>query len=229
MRLPQERMCRIFVNDKEIVTLMASPKDLRALVIGHIYHRGLIQKISDIRNLITCDHEENFYVTIDGTIDANLSMFVSSACGQPPILQKQNPPISSSFTATLDDCRKVMLTLLQKNQHEDRTGGIHAACLTDGQRVLYTEDIGRHNAQDKVVGLALEQGMNCSESILVTTGRISADMVAKAVYANLPIIGSLSIPTQLAHQLATEWGISLLARLAKESPNIFGDEKRIKK
>lgn len=228
MRIPEERAMRLHVNGVPMVTLMATPTHLRELCYGHLLNRGLIHSLKDIRALYACPEEENYYVELNAAPEIHESSFVSSACGQRPVIDSETVSITDSvFTSTIEQCQYEMQQLLKKNQHEDRTGGIHAASLSDGTQFFYVEDIGRHNAQDKVCGMALEHDVDFSKSILMTTGRISGDMVAKAIYAGIPILGSLSIPTTYGVSLASDYRICLVARVAKKEPTTFGATWRI--
>jgi FdhD protein len=103
-----------------------------------------------------------------------------------------------------------------------RTGGIHAAALTDGSRVLFlSEDIGRHNAVDKVIGRGLLAGVSFGSTQLITTGRISSDIVMKTARAGIPVVISLSVATSLAADLARAAGILLVGRGALPEPVIY--------
>ena len=105
-----------------------------------------------------------------------------------------------------------------------RTGGVHAAALTDGSRLLFlSEDIGRHNAVDKIIGRGILAGMSFSNTQLLTTGRISSDIVMKTARAGIPVVISLSVATSLAVDLALRAGILLVGRGAYAAPILYTD------
>ena len=105
---------------------------------------------------------------------------------------------------------------------------MHTAALLSGSYFALAEDIGRHNAHDKVTGEALQAGVLLPEAAILSTGRISSDMVVKAIYARVPVLASLSIPTDLALQFAQEYGITLIGRAMKEDYTVYSHRERIR-
>ena len=107
-------------------------------------------------------------------------------------------------------------------------GGVHCAALSDNNKILaLMEDVGRHNAVDKVIGKGVLQGTVFSDSIIFTTGRISTDMVLKAVNAGIPIVVSRSIPTTMAYEIAEKLGITIVGRILSKQPALYTHEERI--
>ncbi|HEY9054584.1 MAG TPA: formate dehydrogenase accessory sulfurtransferase FdhD, partial [Rectinemataceae bacterium] len=108
-----------------------------------------------------------------------------------------------------------------------RTGGMHIAALAAGSRFIAREDVGRHNAVDKVLGRALLDGIDLGGSILLTSGRIASDMAAKAINAGIPLLASRSIPTTEAFSLAVDAGLTLVGRLGSASPIVYTSGERV--
>jgi FdhD protein len=112
----------------------------------------------------------------------------------------------------------------------ERTGGIHAAGLFDtkGNLLVLREDIGRHNAVDKVLGAALTAGVQMAETVLMVSGRLGFEIAQKAVVAGIPIVASISAPSSLAVELASEFNMTAVGFLRGHSMNVYSSPERIK-
>ena len=110
-----------------------------------------------------------------------------------------------------------------------KTGGIHAAALftAQGERVILREDVGRHNAIDKAIGWANEQGLDCSQLVLQVSGRVSFEVMQKALAAGIPIVSAISAPSSLAVEFARESGQTLVGFLRPPTFNIYAGEERL--
>jgi FdhD protein len=112
----------------------------------------------------------------------------------------------------------------------ERTGGIHAAALFDqyGSLLILREDIGRHNAVDKVLGSALSMGLSIDKTILMVSGRLGFEIAQKALIAGVPVVASISAPSSLAIELATDFNMTAIGFLRGRSMNIYSHAERIK-
>jgi FdhD protein len=110
----------------------------------------------------------------------------------------------------------------------NRAGGIHTAALAEGERLLLTaEDIGRHNTLDKIAGICLRQGRSMRDRVLLTSGRVSSEMMNKVARMGIPIIISRTSPTSLSVQLAQAWGVTLIGYTRRHSFRVYAGVERV--
>lgn len=227
--LPEEQALQIFVNQQPVATLMATPGQLRQLAIGHMINTGIIKDIGEIARLYACDDESEIYVEIDSDVRAFENHgLITSGCGAKPVLpEKAHLIVTSEYGISFSDLQFAVVRMLQENTLYQKYGGIHTAALSTRDDFLLAEDVGRHNAQDKVTGIAQELAIDLRHSVILSTGRISSDMVAKAIFAGVPILASLSLPTKLARDLAHRYGVTLVGRAGKTPPMVITHPERI--
>jgi len=207
------------VNDREIVTLIASPHELRFLVAGFLLVQGFVQCVDDFLVLSVCNDYGIANVRIRGEIPAELKPILTSGCGTGITftlpgagrLAKLQP--QSAVTPAV--IFGLMAQLAVKAEKYQSHGGVHSAAVgdTDGKLLLHAEDIGRHNTFDRLAGEALLKGVQLAGRVLVTSGRVSAEMAAKAAALGIPLIASRTSPTDLAIRICREAGITLVGYL----------------
>lgn len=203
------------VNGREIATLIASPHDLRFLVVGFLRLQGFVGKLEDIFLLSVCNDFGIAKVEIRGELPERLKPVLTSGCGTgitftlPQACQKMNgAPLSRRFTPTA--VFSLMDELARKAEGYRSHGGMHSAAVGDGSIVLYAEDLGRHNTLDRIAGEALLKGIDLAGTMLVTSGRVSTELVAKCVLLGIGLIASRTAPTDMAAKMADEAGITLI-------------------
>ena len=229
--LATEEPLEIRVGDRRLAVTMRTPGSDFELAVGWLHAEGVVASQQDVRAVRYCtdvelDPDERFNVVTVDLADplaaaplAARSFIVSSACGvcgrdTLEDLRARGytpaPPgvvLDPAMLAGLPD------RLRDKQRVFDRTGGLHAAGLfdlTSGEALVVREDVGRHNAVDKVVGWALLAGrLPLSTAVLVVSGRTSYELCQKAVAAGIPALVSVSAPSSLAVSLATSFGLTL--------------------
>jgi FdhD protein len=140
---------------------------------------------------------------------------------------------SGPLTSTLRISREVISRLpgvLRASQPVfESTGGLHAAALftTEGRALVAREDVGRHNAVDKVVGHALREGLPLGQSVLMVSGRVSFELVQKAVAARVPVLAGISAPTSLGVRMAEALGVTLVGFVREGSMNVYSHAARV--
>ncbi|MFC4871069.1 formate dehydrogenase accessory sulfurtransferase FdhD [Negadavirga shengliensis] len=235
-------------HEKNLMVTMRSPGHDFDLAMGFLFAEGIIQGEKDILWMRYCEKvkkEEQGNVLVvrlaDGldfdsqVLDRNFYTHSScGVCGKTAIdavqakLEKirpgDNKKMSYQTLFTLQDAALVNQTGFKY------TGGLHAASLfdSDGNLILLREDVGRHNALDKLVGAALREGMSLQKDrIVVLSGRVSFEMVQKAVRAGIPMLAAAGAPTNLSVDLAEDKGLTLIGFLKKDRFNIYTHAGRI--
>ncbi|MEU3462159.1 formate dehydrogenase accessory sulfurtransferase FdhD [Streptomyces sp. NPDC006733] len=249
--LVAEEPLEIRLNGKALAITMRTPGDDFALAVGFLASEGVIGRADQIANIVYCAGAvadgSNTYNIVDvrlaegvtvPDITLERNVYTTSSCGlcgkasldavRTNALWKitDTPPVrvGTDLLAVLPD------RLRAAQQVFERTGGLHAAALftTDGELVDIREDVGRHNAVDKLVGRALQQDLlPLSDLVLLVSGRASFELAQKAVMAGIPVLAAVSAPSSLAVDLADEAGLTLVGFLRGTSMNVYAGEHRI--
>jgi FdhD protein len=245
--LAAEEPLEIRVGDDPLSVTMRTPGDDRELAAGFLFTEGLIQNREQILKI---DHAEPPEGTNrQNVIAAQLApeaapdfakmkrhFFASSSCGicgkasidsiRSRLLAAPNPDfrLDAELLVQMPEALRSLQDVFQ------RTGGLHAAALFDasGKLLVLREDIGRHNAVDKVIGWALLEGrVPLSDSVLLVSGRGGFEIVQKAIVAGVPVVASVSAPSSLAVQLARELRLTLIGFLRGRRFVIYAGEERV--
>ncbi|MYW62689.1 formate dehydrogenase accessory sulfurtransferase FdhD [Streptomyces sp. SID8379] len=249
--LVAEEPLEIRLNGKPLAITMRTPGDDFALAAGFLVSEGVLGAAADLQNIVYCagatQDGSNTYNVVDvrtapevvlPDITLERNVYTTSSCGlcgkasldavrttarfpisdTPPV--RLTPELLSSLPDRLREAQRVF----------DRTGGLHAAALFDeeGTLVDIREDVGRHNAVDKLVGRALQSGdLPLSRSVLLVSGRASFELAQKAVMAGIPVLAAVSAPSSLAVDLAAETGLTLIGFLRGPHMNVYAGEHRV--
>lgn len=227
--LVAEEPLHIIVNEKPVVTLMCTPGDEISLAIGFMYTEGVIRSVKEIGAFSHCCKESGNVVRFASPEGVDISSRISeyravfsscSICGKEAVRTVTSgiSPFARQKCRILPDAIAELGELMNKRQiFFRRTGGTHAAIMAkikEGrilpESAIIKEDIGRHNALDKVVGEALRCKMSFEETLLFLSGRLSFEMVAKAARAGISDIAAVSAPTALAVELARRLNMLLV-------------------
>ncbi|MEL6863142.1 MAG: formate dehydrogenase accessory sulfurtransferase FdhD [Bacteroidota bacterium] len=235
-------------QEKSISITMRSPGNDKDLALGFLLTEGIIQKTSDVvqvqsirTNLL---QEEYNQVTVQLAAGINVDLerlerhfYTSSSCGvcgktsidmvkttNPPTLLPMQPIFPANLIPQLPE------SLRQQQAVFEYTGGLHAAALFDsqGQILLLREDVGRHNAVDKLIGAAMgQEGLVLADCLILVSGRASFELIQKALMAGIPILAAVGAPSSLAVDLAKESGMTLLGFVRDGRYNIYCGGERI--
>ncbi|MFF7393382.1 formate dehydrogenase accessory sulfurtransferase FdhD [Streptomyces scabiei] len=254
--LVAEEPMEIRLNGRPLAITMRTPGDDFALAAGFLVSEGVLAERSDLQNIVYCAGAtadgSNTYNVVDvktapGVVVPDITLernvYTTSSCGlcgkasldavrttarwavddthggdAPPV--RLDPELLAGLPDRLRAAQRVF----------DRTGGLHAAALfsEDGELLDVREDVGRHNAVDKLVGRALQSGsLPLSRAVLLVSGRASFELAQKAVMAGIPVLAAVSAPSSLAVDLAAETGLTLVGFLRGASMNVYAGEHRI--
>ncbi|MGE4580191.1 MAG: formate dehydrogenase accessory sulfurtransferase FdhD [Desulfuromonadales bacterium] len=232
----QEFPLRLTVNGRELATLIASPHQLNYLVAGFFRLQGMVTTLDDILSLGICSDFGAARVQLRQDISLDLRPVLTSGCGTGitfdfPVGADGSSSAADSGGPTFTP--ESVFSLMRQLQHHAegyrRHGGMHSAAVGDGEKMLlYAEDIGRHNTLDRIAGEALFKGVDLSGKLLVTSGRISTEMVAKAARLGITAIASRTSPTDMAVRLSEQAGICLIGYVRGETMEIFSQARRLR-
>jgi len=226
--VPEELPLTIQINGQEAGTVLCTPEKLNYLTVGFLYLEGVIESMGDVLMV----HLE------DGVADVRLQTQIAlperkirtSGCGGGVTFQLDAdiPPVESERRIRPEQVSDLMKLLYAYCEAYRDTGGIHTSALSDGEQLLVvSEDLGRHNTLDKIAGECLFREIDTSDGILLTTGRISSEMLFKAARMGTPILISRTAPTSLAVDLARQLNITLIGYARGRRFNVYAHRERI--
>ncbi|MBJ6802223.1 formate dehydrogenase accessory sulfurtransferase FdhD [Geomonas propionica] len=218
------------VNGRELATLIASPHDLRFLVAGFLRMQGLVERAEDFYLLSVCNDFGMAKVQIKGELPESLKPVLTSGCGTGisftiPQARRMGPSCSRGYLPA--DVFTMMDALAQKADAYATHGGIHSAAVGHGSVALFSEDLGRHNTIDRIAGEALLKGVDLTGMMLVTSGRISTELVAKAALLGIGLVASRTSPTSTAVQMAGEAGITVIGYVKADRFEVYSHPDRL--
>jgi len=237
--ITEEISLRLLAGHRRIAVLMCSPGDLEDLIRGFFYTNGLIQAAGQIRRIVINRATWSAFIELIPEIDPEslrLSGVIGSACGSTFPVDGSEAAGQRDFGAVEGEGMQagsghisdLMEEFRKRSEIHRRTGGVHAAALADRTGMLvFREDIGRHNAVDKVIGAHLIRENSYTGKILLTSGRLSSEILQKASACGLPIVVSRSAPTDRSVILARERKITLVGFARGRRMNIYSGEERI--
>lgn len=221
--LAREARVSIFVNRCELVRILCTPVRLNHLVLGFLFNEGYIETAADVAMLRVCDDETEVDVRLSRDLDVVAPRTLGSGCGGAFVGEQGDlMPVRTSRRVTADQLCALMRRLQDAGEVYRYAGGVHAAALSDGEQlVAVAEDIGRHNTVDKVAGHCLLEERPMNDLLLLATGRLSSEIVAKAARMGVPVVASRNSATSRAVALAGELGIALAGYVGGASLTLY--------
>lgn len=229
-----EKNLNINVNRKFYASLMCTPDEVLHLALGFLFAEGVISSMKDIKSIDEKD-ENSLCIILKNELEpvADKRRILTSGCAGGSIdlniLEESNiKPVESSCSYSVDQILMLMKEFNHKSELFKQTGGVHscAICSNEGS-IFFSEDIGRHNALDKVIGKALFRNTDLKDKVLLTTGRISSDIILKAARAGIPIVISHSAPTDMALSIAKASNMTMIGFVRGSRMNIYCGDNRI--
>jgi FdhD protein len=248
-RAATEEPLEVRLHDQPFAVIMRTPGADRELAAGFLLAERVIAGADDLGTIAHCsdpaaDHPENIVnVTLTNASAASVERLLAGRrqvmtnsscgmCGRRTIesLSADAAPLRADWTVPADTVARLPDQLRRRQAVFDETGGLHAAGLfgRDGGLVDVAEDVGRHNAVDKIVGrMLMKEALPLTEHLLCVSGRTSFEIVQKAIFAGIPIVAAVSAPSSLAIELAQAFGVTLIGFIRGDSFNIYAHAERI--
>jgi FdhD protein len=240
----REDPLEIRVNDHSIAVVMRTPGHDRELAAGFLVSEGVVQRHHDIIDILKCDEtglsKGNVVNVVLRSEDVDLGsltrhVFSTSSCGlcgktSIDSVFQHFAPVAGDWQITPTTLWTLADRARQAQQTFAKTGGLHASALFDlqGNLIVIREDVGRHNALDKVLGHCLLKGLlPCHEHVLILSGRVSFEMMQKALAAGIPLVAAISAPSSLAVEFAQASGQTLIGFLRDQSMNVYTHPQRL--
>lgn len=231
-----EAPVNIYVNDQHVVTLMASPELIKELALGWLLDEGLIRSLAEVKDIwvkendvkIKTKSELKLRIQAAGTVK-----LITTACGSTEDFLKlldrmEKPFVRSNYSIKASDILNMVKEMNLKTRSAWIIAGTHSAGLfATGRLSAFAVDVGRHNAIDKVIGMAALAGVNFSNCVLVSSGRQPADMVLKVARVGIPILVSVRGPIQTGIIAAEKTGVTLICFASGQRMNIYSFQERI--
>lgn len=228
VRVSMEYSLALSINGNRYLSIACSGSDLRELAVGHLAAEGIIESANDI---VSIDIDTGSPSVNIGTIESE-RMFekllhirsIPSGCGsQTFVTDTRSGKSLSQLRLNPEIIVPLMKEFLNFSEHHKMTRGVHSAGLytASGERLSFFDEIGRHNAVDKVIGDALLRKIPLNNKILASTGRISGEIIAKALNAGIPVVVSRSQPTSMSIELARAHGVTVIGRVRSSTFTVF--------
>ncbi len=239
----EERPLHILLNRTHYVTILCSPSQLKELTVGHLLSEGVLKSINDIRD-IRLQKDGKCRVKLSPGLDVEKRLSVSqpfarlivSACGSSDywplakLIDRLNlPELPLGFTV---EAKVILESVKQLNKLAKtfrKTGGVHVAALhsAKGELRALAEDVGRHNAVDKIVGTGILKRLSFTDSFLTSSGRLTGDIVLKSARMHIPVVASMSAATDSGVEAAQRTGLTLVGFARGKRMNVFTHPERI--
>lgn len=228
------------LGDENFALIRTVPDEPEPLILGLLFTSRIIAAPSDVLSLTV--RNQLAKVRLDDSCDLHEKMtalrptarLVSGICGPEEsaigVWQACDlPPVEATYTISPSDIHKAVKSLNAKMQVYRETGGTHGAALADkqGNLLLFAEDVGRHNAVDRVVGKGLERNIDFSSTLLICSGRLTSDLVLKVAVAQVPVLASISAAVDSGIELAGAAGLTLIGFVRGVRMNVYTHPDRL--
>jgi FdhD protein len=238
--IASEKRLRIFSHEDEILSLLCTPTMVKEFVVGFALSEGLLADTRDGNSQQEWCSERIEIIWKDEEIEVNLPVdaprgtaTLTSGCAKGITFisntsENELPAIQSDSRISTHSLLDLYREFQKKSELFKNTGGVHSAALCSENEILvFTEDIGRHNAVDKIIGYAFLENISLQDRVLLLSGRLSSEITIKAIRAQVPILVSRAAPTDLSVELARKSNLTLIGFLRGKHMNIYSNPERI--
>jgi len=226
---PSEMELTIYINNQELVTILCTPNKLNCLVLGFLYSEGIISGTGDVLSMRVCDDETTADVRLSNSeYELPRLRTLTSGCGGGATFKTKGKKIDSDFIISAEQVLSMMKQLYEQMNIYRICGGVHTSALSDSENLLVVaEDIGRHNTLDKIQGECLLRDLTTRDKLLLSSGRVSSEMLLKAAKMQTPVVVSPHSPTGSAISLAHELGIALVGYARGSRMSVYSHSERL--
>lgn len=220
------------VNGEDWLTFMCTPTDLQALAVGFLFNEGVIESMDEVADVHLCEPGDNVDIWLTHTAEKPDNWRRTSGCtggvtAAEPAMDTRPVPVNGA-ALTPEQISRLVDLLFESQSLYRETGGVHTSALSDGEGIVVSaEDIGRHNTLDKIAGLCLMKGIWPERRMLITTGRISSEMLQKAARLGAVAVISRTAPTSLSVEMAERLGITLIGYARRDRFTVYVHPERI--
>ena len=226
-----EQPVSLTINSQVWLTFMCTPVDLEALAAGFLFNESIISTIDEIEDIRVCEHQDNVDVWLNRHVDEPKDWRRTSGCTggyTTAILDEVDPIPSDNLCLTPENILSLVRTMFESQDIYRKSGGVHASALASKEKIiLQLEDVGRHNTLDKIAGRILLEDISINPKILLTTGRISSEMLQKAARLKTGMLISRTSPTSMSVDLAKRLGITLIGYARGHRFNVYTHPERV--
>jgi FdhD protein len=225
-----EKKVRISVNGKGVLSLYCTPDMVREFVVGIIHNEGLIEgEWCAERMVIEYDDEIRVDVPAAGTVSEGEKTITSGCAGGVSLARALPGKMNfDNSVFPVEKVRDIFREFQSRSESYRLTGGVHSAALSDGDILLaFAEDIGRHNAVDKVIGYCILENIPFEGRMMLASGRLSSEIVLKCARSGIPVLVSRAAPTSLAVEIAESTGITVVGFVRGDRMNVYTATQRI--
>jgi FdhD protein len=230
-----EQAVTLSVNGEAWLTFMCTPSDLRELAIGFLFNEEIIQDTSEVTSVWVCPNGDNIDVWLNHAVQKPEKWIRTSGCSggktsvgksslqQISMLRSQNGNMLAA-----EKIGDLIEALTEVQALYKQSGGVHTSALSDGEKILIVaEDIGRHNTLDKLAGHCLLEQIHPIKKVILTTGRISSEMIQKAARMGAAVVISRTSPSSLSVQMAEKFGVTLIGYARRDRFTVYAHAERI--
>ncbi len=229
VQVPTEAEFTLKVNGQDLVSILCTPAKLDCLAVGFLYAQGIITGLEDI-SVMKIDEENSIGDIVLRNKDYSFptKRTLTSGCGGGISFKTGASKVHSNLAIDTEIIFRLMNKMQSQMEIYHKSGGVHGSALADKEKIyILAEDIGRHNTIDKVQGEYLLSKLKLKDGILLSTGRVTTEMLIKAAMMNIPIIISRTSPTNRAITMAKELGIALVGYVRDDRFFVYSHRERI--
>lgn len=228
--IEEENIC-LFVNGQELATFMCSPMDPHDLAFGFLKLEGFIQSLEDVRRWRLSEGGTCVDVWLNREVAMPTRRVITSGCGGGVTFEQlapQTAPLSSALRVSPESIANWMKQMNAAATLYREVRGVHTSALAQGDALVrVAQDLGRHNTIDRLCGICLREKIDPRDMVLLTSGRISSEMMGKAAKMGVPLVVSRTSPTSLSVQLGQAWGITVIGYCRGNTFRVYTHPQRV--